>query len=201
VAPVAPETRAFPQTGAGAGWSIAIAVEDHWTCALLCAELRERGLRARCVDHLAAALLLSEEEEREPTRLVVTEARVLQGADVPALQSLRAVDGRPAVLLIAPANSAVPDGPWDRLLRRPLTFGSLVECIGKATETAPRRDADGGLAGIVVRTGLPWPAVSCARCNTSRQCEAPRDARERERVRIAIAQFIVAHRTCAAPTS
>ena len=108
---------------------IAVALDDHWACALVCAELREDACDASCVDRVAPVLLLSEAAEAGSIRAVVLEREHLRERDVAALKWSRAIDGEPAVLLLAAAGAELPSGPWDLVMRRPVTLGALLTLV------------------------------------------------------------------------
>jgi len=100
----------------------------QWPRALLRAALREVGYDAIGAPALKPALQQAESQEgRGPVRLVVLDQDALTDADGTHLEDLRS-SGIPIVLL-APVMRRAREGPWTRVLRRPITIGSLAESI------------------------------------------------------------------------
>ncbi|HXX66566.1 MAG TPA: hypothetical protein VEK07_05270 [Polyangiaceae bacterium] len=172
---------------------IVVSLGDRWAGVLLCAELRERGRVAAYAARLAAALLLPDPWEVGPVRAVLVDRESLHDRDVSTLRWFRASGEGPAALLLAAADVPVPGGPWDRVLRRPLTIGALADAIEPWVSSPSSAPPDVRPSGVDLRLGLPWPAAFSARSGHSRHAEAPRNAGERERARVAMVQFALEH--------
>ena len=116
---------------------------DQWPRALLRAALRELGYDASGTRSLKMALYqAAPEEDRGPVRLVVVDQDALAQEDGQA-EELRRITGAPIVLL-GRLVRAVPEGPWARVVRRPVSIGSLVQVIEAVLPLSPeaRRPVD-----------------------------------------------------------
>ena len=199
------------------GWSsdpalVLLAFHDHWTCALLRAELLERGVAAVCLRAVAAALLPASPVSLAAPLVVVAEQAspaeraVLGGRDGEALAWLRALGVLRAAVLVTSADADVIDDAWDRVMRRPIVLGDIADVAKKlagAGASSPGHRRRGRVrsqtptvAGFEIRIGPPWPAVRCTRCSASRQCEAARTESALGEVRANIATFGLAHAGC-----
>ena len=108
---------------------ILLVIPDQWPRALLRAALREVGYDASGTRNLNMALhQTAPEAGRGPVRLVVLDRDALSAENRDTLEELRRTSGAPIVLL-APVMRRVPEGPWARVFRRPISIGSLVEAI------------------------------------------------------------------------
>jgi hypothetical protein len=165
---------------------------DPWSGTLLCAELRERGYLAGRVERLAAAILVPSLEQVGLVRTVVGDGEALGALDTSTLQWLRRIGNGPAVAILVAAGAPTPEGPWDRVLRRPLTIGAVADTVEELVRAAPPA-RDWRFPGIDVRLDAPWPSVRCLHCNRSRHCEPPRNDVERELVRVAFVKFALEH--------
>jgi hypothetical protein len=175
-------------------------LKDRWTCVLLCAELRERGYLARCTQRLAVLLLLSDSQRGfsdpswvGPVHAVLADRDALRAVDILTLTWLRAAFDLPAVALLDAADAGTFAGPWDRVLRRPLTLGAVADGLEELVRGRRATQRDVRVGGIDLRLDSPWPAARCLPCGSERHCESPRNAIERERVRTALAAFAVEH--------
>jgi|SRR3954447_6662075 hypothetical protein len=105
---------------------VLLVMTDQWPRALLRAALRECGYDAVGTRSVAgAARLAAPDEGRGPVGLVVLAQETLTGAERGDLDRLRSATGAPIVLL-APATRRVEAGPWTRVIRRPVSIGTLV---------------------------------------------------------------------------
>jgi hypothetical protein len=101
----------------------------QWPRALLRAALREVGYDASGTRALKGALhQAASEAGRGPVRLVVLDQDALTAADERHLEALRRITDAPIVLL-APVMRGVREGPWTRVVRRPISIGTLVQVI------------------------------------------------------------------------
>jgi hypothetical protein len=101
----------------------------QWPRALLRAALREVGYDASGTRALKGAVhQAASGAGRGPVRLVVLDQDALTAADERHLEALRRITDAPIVLL-APVTRRVREGPWTRVVRRPISIGSLVQTI------------------------------------------------------------------------
>ena len=100
---------------------------EQWARALLRAALREVGYDAVGTRTLSSALRVNPNEpDRGPVRLIILDQSVLGGDADGELAQLLARNSSPATILLARPTLAVPDGPWHRVLRRPVSVGEIV---------------------------------------------------------------------------
>lgn len=187
---------------------IIVSLGDRWAGVLLCAELRERGRVAAYADGLAAALLLPDPWEVSPVRVVLVDRESLRDRDLATLRWFRASGEGPAAILLTAADGPLPAGPWDRMLRRPVTIGALADAVEHSLKDAVEHSLKSDATvppevhpdGIDLRLGWPWPCARCACCGGSRHGEPPRNATDREQTRIALVQFALEHEVhCSKP--
>jgi hypothetical protein len=108
---------------------VLLVMTDQWPRALLRAALRECGYDAVGTRTMAgAARLAAPDRSRGSVGLVVLAQESLTGADRSDLDRLRGATGAPIVLL-APATRRVEAGPWTRVIRRPVSVGTLVTAV------------------------------------------------------------------------
>jgi DNA-binding response OmpR family regulator len=107
----------------------------QWPRALLRAALREEGYDASGTRTVNGALYqAAPDSARGPVRLALIDQDALGKSDVRHAEDLRdRIHGAP-VLLLAPATRRVQEGPWDRVIRRPISISELVQAI---TSLAP----------------------------------------------------------------
>jgi hypothetical protein len=116
---------------------VLLVMPAQWPRALLRAALRELGYDASGTRALKGALhQAAPEAGRGPVRLVVLDQDALTTADGRQLEELRRITSAPIVLL-APVMRRVPEGPWTRVVRRPVSIGSLVRVIETLIPLAP----------------------------------------------------------------
>jgi hypothetical protein len=172
---------------------VLVAFADQWASVLLCAELRERGYCAACVASLSAELLLPE-PGLGPVRVTLADRERCRKNDVTTLQYFRAFGEGPACLLLIAADAEIIAGPWDEVLRRPLTIGALADAVERlAGTTAPSACEPPLFRWIFLRPGDPWPAAQCTHCGRSRHCQPSPGADERETVRVELVKFALEH--------
>ena len=117
---------------------------DQWPRVLLRAALREAGYDAIGTRSLAGALRLAEPEaEHGSVGVVVLGQEAFTRADLPDLERLRLATHAP-ILLLAAAGRVVEEGPWVRVLRRPVSIGELVLSVESLLPLPPaaRRPID-----------------------------------------------------------
>jgi DNA-binding response OmpR family regulator len=100
---------------------------EQWPRALLRAALRENGYDAVGTRTLSSALRVnSNEPDRGPVRLIILDQSVLDADADDQLARLLAQNQSPATILLARPTLAIPDGPWQRVLSRPMSVGEIV---------------------------------------------------------------------------
>lgn len=100
---------------------------EQWPRALLRAALREVGYDAVGTRTLSSALRVNPDEpDRGPVRLIILDQSVLGGDADGQLAELLARNSSPATILLARPTLMVPDGPWQRVLQRPVSVGEIV---------------------------------------------------------------------------
>lgn len=109
-----------------------VVMADQWPRALLRAALRDVGYDAVGTRSLETALRLPDvETDRGPLRLVVIDQSALGDSPGPELEKLLVRHGTPLLLLIASATVEAPAGPWQRVLRRPVSVADIVAAVEK----------------------------------------------------------------------
>ena len=108
---------------------ILVIMPDQWTRALLRAALRETGYDAiGARDMEDAARYRAIEPGRGPVNLVlVDQDATATGMD--ALRDILSSHHDPPTVLVAHATHAPADGPWSRVVRRPLSVADLVAVV------------------------------------------------------------------------
>jgi hypothetical protein len=107
---------------------VLIVMPEQWPRALLRAALREVGYDAVGTRTLSSALRIRPDEpERGPVRLIVVDQSALGRGGNGDLASLLSTHGTPATILIARPTVAAPSGPWQRVLRRPVSVAEVIE--------------------------------------------------------------------------
>lgn len=119
---------------------VLIVMPAQWPRALLRAELRERGYDAAGARDLLEAL--SEDEPAEgPVRLILIDHDALAEGDAQLLQDLvhRLAEHHPAaaVFLLAGTMHKEPEGPWQQVLRRPMSISEIVTAVQQAVPLPP----------------------------------------------------------------
>ena len=119
---------------------VLVVMPAQWPRALLRAELRERGYDAAGARDLLEAL--SEDEPAEgPVRLILIDQDALTEGDAQLLRDLvhRLVEHHPAatVVLLAGTMHKEPEGPWQQVLRRPMSISDIVTAVQLAVPLPP----------------------------------------------------------------
>jgi hypothetical protein len=191
---------------------IALILEEFWTCALLRAELLERGRSAACVGRLGVLLVASRPAPMNAPMVIVADESALSGRDRGALRWMRAVGAPMRTVVIAHATVDV-EGPWDRVVRRPISLGDVATIVNgmahelrstprpvrETEQIGPRASSTGTLsafepiAGLELRMGPPWPMIRCPSCNASRHCKTPGTPGEIREVQEALVNFALVH--------
>ena len=118
---------------------ILLVISDHWTRALLRAELIERGYDVVGAPDLLTALLSRPvERDRGPVRAILIDQETLVEPAVRLLDLLVSRHRDPPVLLLASALLGELPGPWKRVLHKPAAIGEIASAV---EETVPRVSA------------------------------------------------------------
>jgi DNA-binding response OmpR family regulator len=124
---------------------VLLAMPEQWPRALLRAALRENGYDAVGTRTLSSALRVNPDEpDRGPVRLVILDQSVLGGDADAHLAELLARNESPATILLARPTLAIPEGPWQQVLRRPVSLGEIVAAAQASLPLSPehRRPLD-----------------------------------------------------------
>jgi len=171
-----------------------LAFGEHWTCAVVRAELIERGVNGRCAPAVSVGLLLGDFDGLPD--LLVVENETLSEHDRLVLDVFGSLGALGATVLVTDASSPVR-GRWDRVLRRPIAVGGVadgVEEVLRASSRAPAVSTEpASIEGSEVRLGAPWPMIRCTRCSSSRHCELPQLPQQHARARTELAKFALEH--------
>src|SRR5262249_45317692 len=110
---------------------ILLVMPEHWERVLVRAELLERGYDGAGAPDLASALdYPALELGRDAVRAILVDERAL--ANMPdELRRLRAKHPLARWLVLTRAGGAAPQGPWQRVLRRPLAIGAVVDALAE----------------------------------------------------------------------
>jgi hypothetical protein len=114
---------------------VLIVMSDDGRRALIRAALREVGYDAIGTHGPRETWLVPPDvPDRGPLRLMIVDQDALSPVEIESLSALRQRFGDPDILLLARATVAPPDGPWHRVLRRPV---SVAEIVRVAEELVP----------------------------------------------------------------
>ena len=126
---------------------VLIVIPAQWTRALLRAELRESGYDAAGARDLLEALG-SGSEAADPVRLILLDQDALAAGDAKLLHDLldrlRARHPSAVMVLLAGATHKAPEGPFQQVLRRPMSIADIVRAIERVVPLPPgeRRPLD-----------------------------------------------------------
>jgi DNA-binding response OmpR family regulator len=108
---------------------VLIVMPEQWPRALLRAALREAGYDAVGTRNLDTALRVRPEEpDRGRIWLVIVDQSAASGAEL-QLQRLLSLHGTPPTILLARPTLAAPEGPWQRVLKRPVSVDEMVTAV------------------------------------------------------------------------
>ncbi len=108
---------------------IIILSDEQWARAGLRAELREHGYDAiGAPDVERAERYVLPNPDRGPVRLVIADQGVMDARTIDTLARWRTALGA-RILLMAHATRAVPPGPWDEVVHRPVSMGEVEERV------------------------------------------------------------------------
>ena len=119
---------------------ILLVMPEQWPRALLRAELRERGYDAAGARDLMEALSEGE-SPAGPVRLILIDQTALAEGDAQLLHELvdRLVARHPgaAIILLAGTMHKEPEGPWQQVLRRPMSISDIVTAVQRTVPLPP----------------------------------------------------------------
>jgi len=106
---------------------VLIIMPEHWRRALLRGALREVGYDAIGASGVAEARLVRPAlPDRSPVGLMIVDQTALATGALTLFVPLRERHGRPPTILLARATVEPPEGPWARVLRRPVSIEDIV---------------------------------------------------------------------------
>ena len=175
--------------------------EEHWTAALLRAQLLERGVEGVALPRLSIALVALGGEAFGGSFVAVAQHSTLTDRDEATLAALRAMGAIAGTVLVASALIDGTGGRWDKVLPLPIAFGKVAEAVDELLK-APQAEDEGAEtkramdatdAGFELRLGAPWPMLRCRRCGSSRHVDVPRTRASLGALRQSFAAFWVEH--------
>jgi CheY-like chemotaxis protein len=111
---------------------VLIVMPVHWTRALLRAELREAGYDAVGARDLLEAMA-ADPGQPAPVQLILIDQASLTAGDEQLLRELldRLRNRHPtaSMVLLASATHKAPEGPFQQVLRRPMSIADIVRAI------------------------------------------------------------------------
>lgn len=117
---------------------ILLVMSAQWPRALLRAALREEGYDASGTRAVNGALYqAAPDPARGPVRLVLVDQDALGEGHMRQVEELRARTSGAPMLLLAPATRQAQDGPWVRVIRRPVSIAELVRAIASLAPLSP----------------------------------------------------------------
>jgi hypothetical protein len=110
----------------------------QWPRALLRAALREVGYDASGTRALRGALYqAAPDPTRGPLRLVLVDQDALTDDEEPYLDKLRERISDALIVLLAPVTRSAREGPWTRVIRRPIRIADVVQLIETLVPLGP----------------------------------------------------------------
>jgi hypothetical protein len=109
---------------------ILLVMRAQWPRALLRAALREEGYDASGTRAVNGALhQAAPDPTRGPVRLLLIDQDALGEGDVRRVEELQDRTPGAPILLLAPVTRQAQQGPWARVIRRPISISELVLAI------------------------------------------------------------------------
>jgi len=109
---------------------VLVVLPDQWPRSLLRAALRDVGYDAVGTRTMETALRVrAVDPERGAVRLVVVDQSALGSGGGAQLDQLLERHGAPATILLARTTAKAPAGPWQRVLRRPVSVADIVSAV------------------------------------------------------------------------
>ncbi|GBD32665.1 MAG: hypothetical protein KatS3mg081_2620 [Gemmatimonadales bacterium] len=103
----------------------------RWTRALLIAEFSEAGYDAVGASRVLTALRYSADDpERGPIRAILLEDHALDPEGRALLGELYGKHPAALKIVVTGAVATPPGGPWDEIIRRPVSIGEIVTRVG-----------------------------------------------------------------------
>ena len=117
---------------------VLIVMPDQWRRALIRAALREVGYDAVGVRGLRQAQLVRTSlPGRGPVRLVIVDQDALIEANSAIVTALAKRLSTLDAILVARATVRPPEGPWRRVLRRPVSVAEVVRAVEELVPLGP----------------------------------------------------------------
>ena len=111
---------------------VLVVMADQWPRALVRAALRDVGYDAVGTRSLETALRLPDVEgDRGAVRLIVIDQSAVGDSIGPELEELLGRHSTPLLLLLASVTIEAPAGPWQGVLRRPVSVADIVAAVEK----------------------------------------------------------------------
>jgi CheY-like chemotaxis protein len=109
---------------------VLVVMPDRWPRALVRAALRDVGYDALGASTVEAALRVrAVDPDRGAVRLILVDQSALDHGGGAQLDSLLERHGTPSTLLLSRATAEPPAGPWQRVLRRPVSVAEIVSAV------------------------------------------------------------------------
>jgi DNA-binding response OmpR family regulator len=124
---------------------VLLVMPEQWPRALLRAALREVGYDAVGTRDLMDALRVQPDaSERGPVRAIVVDQAALPSRGISPFTRLLEQHGNPPAILLARPTRAHPEGPWSRVLQRPVSVADIVAAVQELVplEPAARQPVD-----------------------------------------------------------
>jgi hypothetical protein len=109
---------------------VLLVMPEQWPRALLRAALREVGYDAIGTRDLMGALRVPPAvPDRGPVRAVVIEQEAVPRRGISPVTRLLEQHGSPPAILLARPTRTPTDGPWQRVIARPVSIGEIVAAV------------------------------------------------------------------------
>jgi hypothetical protein len=117
---------------------VLVVMGDQWPRSLIRAALREAGYDAVGARELRQALLVRASlPGRGSVRVLIVDQDALIDTDGATANGLTRQLGEADAILIARATIRPPDGPWSRVLRRPVSVAEIVRAVEELAPLHP----------------------------------------------------------------
>jgi hypothetical protein len=117
---------------------VLVVMGDQWRRSLIRAALREAGYDAVGARELRQALLVRASlPGRGSVRVLIVDQDALIDTDGATANGLTRQLGEADAILIARATIRPPDGPWSRVLRRPVSVAEIVRAVEELAPLHP----------------------------------------------------------------
>jgi hypothetical protein len=124
---------------------VLLVMPDQWPRALLRAALREVGYDAVGTRDLLGALRVRPDAtDRGPVRAIVVDQAALPARGIAPFTRLMSQHADPRAILLARPTRAPSEGPWQRVLKRPVSVADIVAATQEVVplDAAARQPVD-----------------------------------------------------------